>query len=180
MPAITAGDAIFIAAALFVTVLITYLANRSRKEPGQNAVPSGSDVSDAALRGLLTGHRSVALVGASPDPARPSHKVMLYLLQAGYTVYPVNPQVETILEHKVYRSLAELPQAPDIVDVFRRSAEVPQIAREAVERGARVLWLQEGVISPEGMRIARAGGLTVVMNHCIGKEHRRLVVAKGG
>ncbi len=175
MQNITAGDVIFIALALGVTVLITWLANRSRKKPGREAVPSGSDINDAVLRSLLTSHRSIAMVGASPDPSRPSHQVMEYLLQAGYTVYPINPKAESILGQQAFPSLAELPVIPDIVDVFRQSSEVPDIARQAVAKGAKVLWLQEGVVSPEGLKIARAGGLTVVMNHCMKKEHRRLV-----
>lgn len=172
----TFGDLFFIALVAALIYGIMALVNRSRRERPANppAIPDPG-AGDLLLRSILEKSRSIAVVGASPDPQRPSHRVMEYLLAAGYTVYPVTPKAETVLGRKAYPSLADLPERPDIVDVFRDPAHVPEIAGGAVAAGAKVLWLQEGVISPEGMQIARQGGLTAVMNHCIMKEHRRLL-----
>jgi predicted CoA-binding protein len=123
---------------------------------------------------ILTTGKTVAIVGISPDPSRPSYGVASYLQAAGYRIVPVRPDGEEILGEKVYRALKDIPFPVDIVDVFRKPDAVPPIAREAVDIGAKVLWLQEGVGSPEGETIARDGGLEVVSNRCMLKEHRRL------
>ncbi len=136
---------------------------------------------DDDLLAIYRTAKTVAMVGASPDWNRPSYFVMKYLLRKGYTVIPVNPRAAggEILGQRVYASLAEIPEPIDVVDVFRPSAETPDIARQAVEIGARVLWLQVGIESDEARRIAEAGGLTVVMNRCLGATHRRLGLGPG-
>jgi uncharacterized protein len=126
------------------------------------------------IRSIVLGARSVAIVGLSPDPLRPSNFVGTYLQRHGYRVIPVNPRVSEILGEPAYASLAEIPEPVDVVDVFRAPAAVPAIAEEAVAAGAGALWLQFGVISPEGAGIAQAGGVRVVMDRCMKVEHARL------
>jgi uncharacterized protein len=121
----------------------------------------------------LRGARTVAIVGLSKDPLRPSHFIGFYLKRHGYKIVPVNPREPEILGEKSYPSLTDIPFPVDIVDVFRRPDAVPDIAREAVAIGAKALWLQFGVISPEGARIAADGGLDVVMDRCMKVEHAR-------
>ena len=116
---------------------------------------------------------TIAIVGLSSNSARPSHGVAAYLLNHGYTVIPVNPRETAVLGQRAYASLDELPVPVDVVDVFRESSAVPDIARDAVRIGARGLWLQLGVISTEGIEIARTGGLDVVADLCIKIEHAR-------
>lgn len=118
---------------------------------------------------------TIAIVGLSSNPARPSHGVAAYLLDHGYTVIPVNPRETMVLDQRAYASLDEVPVPVDVVDVFRESSAVPDIARDAVRIGARGLWLQLGVISTEGIDIALTGGLDVVADLCIKIEHARYV-----
>ena len=121
----------------------------------------------------LRGARTVAIVGLSKDPLRPSNFIGFYLARHGYTIVPVNPREQEILGQKSYPSLTGIPFPVDIVNVFRRPDAVPDIAREAVAVGAKALWLQFGVISPEGARIAADGGLDVIMDRCMKVEHAR-------
>jgi predicted CoA-binding protein len=130
------------------------------------------------LRALLTDARTIAVVGASSKPDRPSYGVMRKLLDAGYRVLPVNPREREVLGHKAHASLAAIGEPVDIVDVFRRAEHTPPIADEAVTIGARVLWLQQGVVNQEAAARARAGGLTVVMDSCIAVEHALLQVPR--
>jgi len=125
------------------------------------------------IQRVLTSGRTVAVVGLSPDPLRPSHFIGYYLQRHGYRVVPVNPKEREILGETNYPSLSAIPFPVDVVDVFRRPEAVPAIAEEAVKIGAKALWLQFNVISPEGARIAKAGGLDVVMDRCIKVEHAR-------
>jgi uncharacterized protein len=128
----------------------------------------------ASRLGLLRRAKSVAIVGASDNPARASYFVGTYLLSSSpYDVYFVNPRADEILGHPAYPSLADLPVVPDIVDVFRRDEDLPGVAREAVEVGAKALWLQLGSWNEEAAAIAEAGGLEVVMDRCIKIEHAR-------
>lgn len=124
---------------------------------------------------LVHESRTVAVVGLSADAARPSFGVARYLVSAGLTVFPVNPVLTSWEGLTAYSSLADVPEHIDIVDVFRRPEHVPAIAREAVAAGAGALWLQLGVVSPEGATTAADGGLDVVMDRCLAVEHREVV-----
>lgn len=128
---------------------------------------------ERVIREILHNARRVAVVGLSPDPLRPSNFVGFYLQRHGYQVVPVNPKEAEILGEKSYPSLSAIPFPIDVVDVFRRPGAVPGIAREAVQIGAKALWLQFGVISQEGADIAEQGDLQVVMDRCMKVEHAR-------
>ncbi|MGE5662755.1 MAG: CoA-binding protein [Deltaproteobacteria bacterium] len=125
---------------------------------------------DAHIDRILAEARTVAVVGLSDKPDRPSHVVARYLKERGYTVIPVNPAVAEVLGEKAYPSLSEIPVAVDLVDVFRKSADVPPIADEAVRAGARFFWMQEGVVSEEARTRLEAAGIPVVMDRCVKKE----------
>jgi predicted CoA-binding protein len=131
--------------------------------------------SAAERREILERSRSVAVVGASSNPARASYFVATYLLSSStdFIVYLVNPQESEILGHPVYPSLGNLAVVPDIVDVFRRNDDLADVAREAVEVGASVFWTQLGLHSDDAVAIARGGGLAVVTNRCLKIEHAR-------
>jgi uncharacterized protein len=133
------------------------------------------------LRSLLGEAKVVAVVGISSKPWRPSHEVASYLQQHGYRIVPVNPNEQEVLGEPVYASLLDIPEEIhiDVVDVFRRAEHTPEVARDAVAIGARVLWLQEGIVSDEAARIAADGGLEVIMGVCIMKVRERLM-ARGG
>ncbi|HET9326599.1 MAG TPA: CoA-binding protein [Candidatus Eisenbacteria bacterium] len=134
-------------------------------------------ISDDELRSFLRSRPVIAVVGASRKPERPSHHVMADLIAAGYEVIPVHPVHPEVLGRRTYPSLAAIPGRVDLVDVFRRSEFTPDVARQAVAKGARMLWLQVGVVSEEARRIAEAGGLAVVMDRCLSVEHYRLLEA---
>jgi predicted CoA-binding protein len=124
---------------------------------------------------ILRAARTVAVVGASANPARPANFVLTYLLSssADYEVWPVTPNESEILGVRAYPSLADLPGAPDIVDVFRRPDQLPAVAREAVAAGAKTFWMQLGLHSDEAVEIASSAGLNVVSNRCVKIEHAR-------
>ncbi len=128
-----------------------------------------------AIQSLLRSMRTVAIVGLSANELRASNFVGFYLKNHGYRVVPVNPREKEILGESSYPSLRDVPLAIDVVDVFRAPKVVPAIAKEAVEIGAKALWLQFGVISPEGVRIAEQGGLKVVVDRCLKIEHARFM-----
>ena len=130
---------------------------------------------DDALERVVRGARTVAVVGVSPNPARPSHGVAAYLHRSGLRVFPVNPAIRELFGLTAYPSLAEVPERVDIVDVFRRPSVIVPVAEQAVAIGAGALWLQLGVINEEAAEIARSGGLDVVMDRCLKVEHQRLV-----
>jgi hypothetical protein len=132
-------------------------------------------VSADSIAPIVRGARTIAIVGLSPNELRPSHFVGFYLQRHGYRVIPVNPRETEILGQRSYSSLADVPEHIDVVDVFRQPDAVPAIAEEAVAIGAGALWLQFGVISPEGAAIARRGGLGVVMDRCLKVEHARVL-----
>lgn len=131
-----------------------------------------SDIS--TLRAVLKSCHTLAVVGLSAEWHRPSYFAAKYMQEHGYRIIPVNPKYPEILGEKCYPSLAAIPEPVDMVDVFRKSEDCPPIAREAVAIGAKVLWLQLGVVSPEAQAIAQAAGLTVVMDHCVKIEYARL------
>lgn len=130
--------------------------------------------SDDELRALLTSARRIAVVGASARPDRPSLGIMKLLIAAGFDVVPVTPMEERVLGRPTFPSLSDVPGQIDIVDVFRRPTETPPIAEDAVKIHAKVFWLQEGITNDEAAFIAASGGLTVVMDACIGKTVHRL------
>lgn len=124
---------------------------------------------------LLTEYKTIAMVGLSADEMRPSHFAAIYMLSEGYDIIPVNPRYAggEILGQTVYASLADIPRPVEIVDVFRRPVEAPDLARQAIEIGAKVFWLQLGVRNDDAMRIAREAGLDVVQDRCVKIEHAR-------
>lgn len=123
---------------------------------------------------MLKTYKTVAVVGASPKEDRPSYGVAKYLQSVGYRIIPVNPTAKEILGEKCYPDLKSIPDKVEIVDVFRKPEFVPEIAKAAVEIGAKVLWMQEQVISNEAGDIASKAGLKVVMNKCIAKEYTKM------
>jgi predicted CoA-binding protein len=142
---------------------------------GRPEIEGWSPPSAADRKQILDSTRSIALVGASSNPARASNFVITYLKSSvcDFDLYPVNPREDEILGLEVYPSLAELPVVPDLVSVFRRAEDCPEVATEAVAIGAKTLWLQLGIWSEEAARIASAAGLNVVMDRCAKIEHAR-------
>ena len=128
------------------------------------------DVIQAALS-----ERRIAIVGLSSNELRASNFVGYYMRRHNYDVIPVNPREQEILGNTCYSSLTEVPGDVDVVDVFRASDAVPAIAREALEIGAKYLWLQFGIISEEGIRIAEEGGLQLIVDRCLKVEHARYI-----
>src|SRR3981081_986187 len=120
---------------------------------------------------LLTAARTIAVVGLSPDPRRPSHGVARYLQRAGYRIIPVNPNVDAVLGERAYPSLRQIPQSVDVVDVFRRSEFVGPIVDDAIAIKASAVWLQDGVVDEAAAERARASGLDVVMDDCMMRRH---------
>ncbi len=118
--------------------------------------------------------KTIAVVGMSPKPERPSHYVALYLREQGYEIIPVNPGQTEIVGETCYPSLKDIPKPVDVVDVFRRSEHVLPIAQTAIEIGAKALWLQDHVINEEAAKLAENAGLLVVMNDCMLRRHRSL------
>jgi predicted CoA-binding protein len=123
---------------------------------------------------ILHSARTIAVVGLSGKRFRPSFGVAEYLQRAGYRIIPVNPHETVVLGEKCYPDLDAVPDPIDIVDIFRRSECVPEIVEAAIRKGATAVWMQEGVIHEQAARRAEAAGLTVVMDRCILKDHRRL------
>jgi predicted CoA-binding protein len=132
--------------------------------------------SDAELKELMSKASTIAVVGASSNPERPSNGIMRKLLSVGYHVFPVNPNETEVLGERAYASLSDIPVPVDIVDVFRRPEYTPSIADEAVKIGAKALWLQSGIRNEDAAARAKAGGLTVVMDACLGTMHAILRV----
>jgi hypothetical protein len=132
---------------------------------------------DETIRRILSESRTIAVVGLSPKEDRPSHRVASYLISQGFRVIPIHPKATEILGQRAYPFLEDVPDdiKIDVVDVFRKPQETPPIARQAVKRGAKVLWLQEGIVNEEAAKIASEGGLLVVMDRCMLKEHKRLI-----
>lgn len=122
---------------------------------------------------LLNRAKTIAVVGLSDSPLRPSYGVSAYMQSHGYRIIPVNPGIKGALGEKAVSSLSEIEEKIDIVDVFRRSESVPEVVDEAIKVGASAIWMQEGVIHQEAAEKARKAGIFVVMDRCILKEHRR-------
>lgn len=123
---------------------------------------------------ILKEYRTVAVVGLSPDPARPSQRVANYLMSHGYKVIPVNPRPQEILGKAGYPDLSSIPEPVEVVDIFRRPEDVLPVVEEAIKIGAKAVWMQEGIINEAAAR-ARDAGLLVVMDKCMRKEHMRLI-----
>ena len=126
------------------------------------------------LRRILRESRTIAVVGLSADWFRPSYFAAKYMQEHGYRIVPVNPKYESILGERCYRSLREIPDRVDIVDVFRKTQDVPPIADDAIAIGAKVLWQQLGVKNEAAAEKARSAGLLAVMDRCVKIEHGRL------
>ena len=129
---------------------------------------------DFHIKEILTRYKKIAVIGLSPNSDRASYGVTRYLIEQGYDVVGVRPGTQEILGVPVYSSLKEIPGEVEIVDVFRDTAAVPAIVEEAIQKKAKVLWLQEGVTHTEAEKRARDAGLSVVSNRCILKEHRKI------
>lgn len=129
---------------------------------------------DDGIRELLASTKSIALVGASPNPERASHAVMRYMIDRGYKVYPVNPMEKEILGMKVYPSIKDIGEPIDMVDIFRRSEDAGPICDEAIAIGAKSIWMQLAIINEEGCKRAEAAGLKVVMDRCPAIDMPRL------
>ena len=129
-------------------------------------------------REVLEKYSVVAVVGISTNPAKAAHRIPRMLKDAGFKIIPVNPTVDEVLGQKAHPTLAAIPQQVDVVDVFRPSDEAAEIARQAVEIGAKALWLQIGITSDEARAIAEDAGLDFVENRCMGSEARALGITK--
>ena len=132
------------------------------------------DDTDRIVEQILTTYDTITVVGASNAPEKPAHYVPAHMQEHGWRIVPVNPREEEILGERVYRSLAEIPGGAGLVDVFRPSAQTPDVARQAVAAGATALWLQLGIASDEARRIAQDAGLLYVEDRCLIVEQRRL------
>ena len=132
-------------------------------------------MSDEEIVEILRAPTTIALVGISDKPDRDSFQVAKYLMEQGYRVIPVNPMLETVLGQRCYPSLRDVPERVDIVDIFRRSDAVPEIVDEAIEVGAKVVWMQLGVVHEDAAEKAEQAGLKAVMYRCIKRDHSRLV-----
>ena len=127
------------------------------------------------IRKILNNSKTIAVVGLSPKPQRPSHQVARYLMAAGYLIIPVNPGQETILGLTCYPNLRAIPTAVDLVDIFRRSEAVAPIVEDAIGIGAKFIWMQEGVVNSEAAAKAEAAGLVVIMDRCTKVDHMSLL-----
>ncbi len=135
---------------------------------------SADGLDDADIRRILLEARTIALVGASPNPARPSHGVMRFLLARGYMVHPVRPGVDEVLGQRAYVRLADVPGPIDLVDIFRRSEQAGEVVDEAIAIGAKAVWMQLDIIDTAAAARARAAGLDAVMDRCPAIEIPRL------
>jgi len=130
---------------------------------------------DSVLKHILSTTKTIAVVGISSRETQPSHTVAKYLLEQGYTVIPVNPQMQTVLGQKCYASLRDIPVRVDMVDCFRAIEHIPELVKEAIEIGAQTVWMQLGLEDPESCALAESKGLRVIQNLCTKIEHQRLV-----
>ena len=123
---------------------------------------------------ILSNYKTIAVVGLSSNPMRPSHEVSEYMQRAGYRIIPVNPNETEVLGERSYARLEDVPESVDVVNVFRRAEEVPTVVESAIRVGAKVVWMQLGIANEEAAEKAREAGLAVVEDACILIEHRRL------
>ena len=159
-----------------------------QSHPGTHATPvwirerrlaqRGVPLQDA-IAGLLSSCKTLAVVGLSSKASRPSYGVAAYMQRHGYGIVPVNPQEVSVFGEKAYGSLEEVPGPLEIVVIFRQSQHVPAIVESAIRRGAKAIWMQEGVFHEESAALARAAGLQVVQDRCILKEHAKRFLSEG-
>jgi predicted CoA-binding protein len=129
----------------------------------------------ASIRRVLRDSKTIAVVGLSPKPHRPSHQVARYLMEAGYTIIPVNPGQDVILGQTCYPNLRDIPTPVDMVDIFRRPEEVLPIVEDAIAIDAKFIWMQEGIVNEDAAAKAEAAGLTVIMDRCTKIDHMNLL-----
>ena len=130
---------------------------------------------DAELKNILKNAHTVASVGASSNPAKPSYGIFQYLVEAGYHMIPVNPTTPEVMGRPSYPDLTSIPQRIDVVQVFRKPEDVPDVVEQAIRAGARIVWMQEGVVNQQAAEQAEKAGLQVVMDRCMMKTHQRLL-----
>lgn len=136
-------------------------------------LPEGAQPSTDPLLDILKDSRNIAVVGISPNPLRPSHEIAQYLLAAGYHIAGVNPGQTQVLSRPCYPRVEDIPEAIDVVDIFRKSEDVPPVVESAIRKGAKVIWMQQGIEHREAAQKALAAGMIVVMDACILVEHKR-------
>jgi len=132
------------------------------------------EVTLADVQRILTTSKTLAIVGLSNKPHRDSHEIAAYLQQQGYRIIPVNPRIDQALGEKAYPSLRDIPERVDVVQIFRKSEDVPPIVDDAIAIGAKVIWMQSGIVNEEAAARAETAGLTVVMDACMRSAHRAL------
>jgi uncharacterized protein len=140
----------------------------------QGPEPDGLSAGPEEIAAILAHYRTIAVVGLSLDPQRPSYQVAHYLQSHGYRIIPVNPQCREVLGEKCYASLKDIPEPVEVVDIFRKEEAIPGIVAQAIAVGAKVVWMQLGLEHAEAATKARAAGLQVVMNRCLKIEHAKL------
>jgi len=136
-------------------------------------LPDGAMPSADPIYDILTKYKRIVVVGLSSNPARPSYEVTQYIQSVGYQIVPVNPNETDVLGEPSYARLEDVPQKIEIVDIFRRAEEVPQVVDAAIRAGAKVIWMQLGIASEAAAERARAAGIVVVMDACILVEHKK-------
>jgi predicted CoA-binding protein len=129
---------------------------------------------DASLSNILKSVRTVACVGVSSNPAKPSYGIFQYLVEAGYHMIPVNPTTPEIMGRRSYPDVASIPEAIDVVQIFRKPEDVPSVVEDAIRAGAKVVWMQEGIVNEQAAARAEQAGLQVVMDRCMMQTHKRL------
>lgn len=132
-----------------------------------------------SITAILEQYKTLTVIGLSSKPARPSYGVAAYMKSHGYRIIPVNPNETSVLGEKAYASLEALPEAAEVVVIFRRPEFVPEVVESAIRKGAKVIWMQEGVIHEEAAQRARDAGLVVIQDRCILKEHAKRYVTEG-
>jgi predicted CoA-binding protein len=136
-------------------------------------LPDGAPPSVDPIFDILTKYKTIAVVGLSSNPTRPSYGVTEYMQSSGYQIIPVNPNETDVLGEPSYANLEDIPQKVEIVDVFRRPEDVPPVVDAAIKVGAKVIWMQQGIANEPAAEKARSAGLTVIMDACILVEHKR-------
>ncbi len=155
--------------------MVAYAWKRSESSVYKyKTVRRGGEISAAIEEKILRQSHTIAIVGLSPDPSRPSYDVAKYLKSHGYKIIPVNPKEKEILGETSYPDLLSIPEPVDVADIFRSPDAVPAIVAEAIKIGAKTVWMQLGVINEAAADRARQAGLTVVMDRCMRKEHEKM------